>query len=163
MQYGSKVALAATLLLSVPIGCSKGPGKGLELDGTYAGHLSGNPDGNITFTMSGNNITGEGDLESSYSWRGIGDPPHYTFTGTRSGREVEIGIPVTLEFNSAGYGEDPIWIEVTTTLTLTGSINDTGAMLGSFMGPNPQDEDRPFNGSWSAMKTGSASGLTKPY
>ncbi len=163
MRYGLKVAITAILLLSVPIGCSKGPGKGQDFDGTYAGQLSGNPNGYITFTMSGSSITGEGEIEASYSWRPIGDPPHFTFTGTRSGREVTIGAPLALEFNSAGFGEDPIWIEVTTTLTLTGSINDSGAISGSFGGPNPQNEDRPFHGSWSAMKTGSASGLTRSF
>ncbi|MCK4771795.1 MAG: hypothetical protein KAT18_02665 [Candidatus Latescibacteria bacterium] len=163
MQYGIKVTFATVLLLSGLIGCSKGPGKGMVFEGSYAGHLSGAPEADITFEISGNDITGSGDLEPMYSWRGKGDPPHFTFTGTLNGRDVLISAPLLFEFNSAPYGEEALWIDFTTNLTLNGRFNDFGAITGTFGGPNPINENTPFTGTWSALKSGRESSLTRPH
>jgi len=92
------------------------------------------------------------------TWRGKGDPPHYEFTGTLSGRDVNISIPLTFEFNTAPYGEPTVWVDATSTLTLTGRFNDSNALIGNFQGPNPINTNNAFSGTWSAIKSTAQSG-----
>jgi len=161
MKFALKATFVAVLLLCCMVGCTKGPGRDQNFDGTYNGHLTGNPQGDITLEISGSDISGSGELDPLYSWRGKGDPPHYTFTGSLNGRDVLITAPILMEFNSAAFGEPPLWVDVTTTLTLTGRVNDSGAIIGNFRGPNPINEDIPFSGSWSALPESRGSGVTK--
>lgn len=163
MKFALKAGIAVVLLLCCMIGCSKGPGKGQEYDGTYNGHLSGMPEGTIVLEISGSNITGTGEIEEVYNWRGKGDPPHYILTGTLEGRGVSLTAPIAMEFNSAPYYDPPLWVDVTTTLTLTGSINNSGAIIGNFQGPNPVNPDIPFSGSWSALPESRGAGIARPH
>jgi hypothetical protein len=163
MKFHTIGAFASVFLLIAAVGCSKGPGQDQSYDGDYFGHLSGVPAGDITFTLSGGSITGEGELESNITWRGKGDPPHFEFTGTLTGREVDISIPLLFEFNSAPFGEPPVWVDATTTLILGGRFNDNKALTGSFQGANPINSNNPFTGTWSALKTSAHSGsITRP-
>jgi len=164
MKLNSIGAYASVVLLSSIVGCSKGPGKGQNFDGDYNGHLAGVPAGNITFTLSGTSITGEGELDGNITWRGKGDPPHFEFTGTLNGRDVAISIPLLFEFNTAPYGEPSVWVDASSTLTLDGRFNDYDALMGSFQGPNPINTNNPFSGTWSAIKSSAQSGsLTRPH
>ncbi len=164
MKLHSIGAYACVVLLSSIVGCSKGPGKGQDFNGDYNGHLAGVPEGTITFTLSGNSITGEGELESNIIWRGKGDPPHFAFTGILNGRDVQISIPLIFEFNTAPYGEPSVWVDASSNLTLDGRFNDYNALMGSFQGPNPINTNNPFSGTWSAIKSSTQSGsLLRPY
>lgn len=157
MKLHSISAFACVILLSSIVGCSKGPGKGQNFNGDYNGHLAGVPAGSITFTLSGSSLAGEGELEENITWRGKGDPPHFEFTGTLNGRDVAISIPLLFEFNTAPYGEPSVWVDASSTLTLTGRFNDYDALIGSFQGPNPINTNNPFSGTWSAIKSSSQS------
>ena len=164
MKLHSIGAYASVVLLSSIVGCSKGPGKGQNFDGDYNGHLAGVPAGSITFTLSGSSLTGEGELEANITWRGKGDPPHFQFTGTLNGRDVNISVPILFEFNSAPFGEPVVLVDASSTLTLTGRFNDYDALMGSFQGPNPINSNNPFSGTWSAIKSSAQSGsLTRPH
>ena len=141
MKLHSIGAYASVVLLSSIVGCSKGPGKGQNFDGDYNDHLAGVPAGSLTFTLSGTSIT-----------------------GTLDGRYVDISIPILFEFNTAPYGEPTVWVDATSTLTLTGRFNDYNALIGSFLGPNPINTNNPFSGTWSAIKSSTQSGnLTRPH
>ncbi len=164
MKLHSIGAFASVIILFAVVGCSKGPGKDQNYNGVYNGHLSGVPEGNITFTLSGNSITGEGELRSTITWRGKGDPPHFEFTGTVNGRDVDISIPLLFEYNSASYGEPPVWVDASTTLALSGRFNDNKALTGHFQGPNPINDNNPFTGTWAALKSSTqSSSVTRPH
>jgi len=150
-------SFASVIILLMVIGCSKGPGQDQNYNGEYFGHLAGVPEGDISFTLNGSSITGDGSLDTNITWRGKGDPPHFNFTGTVNGRAVTISIPVVFEFNTAPYGQPPVWVDASTTLTLTGSFNDSKALSGNFQGPNPINNNS-FNGTWAALKSSAQSG-----
>jgi len=157
------ISILTVLFLLGLTTCSTGPGKGLDFDGSYLGSLHGVPAGTISLEISGSNVTGTISITLTSRWRGGGEAPHSTFTGTLSGREVTITAQVALE-TDIGIPPEVDWQEANTTLALSASFNDSGYLIGNYVGTNPINPDNQLNGHWSAGKTsGTASGITKPF
>ncbi len=161
MQRAS-IGTLAVLSLFILTTCT-GLGKGEDYDGSYAGTLQGVPAGGIAIEISGSNISGTISITDTGRFRGKGEAPHSTFTGTLSGLEVYIEAALDLEIDIAVPPDPPDWQDISTTLVLTGRFNKSNVLIGNYVGANPANPDAPFIGSWSVVKgSGIASGITKP-
>ncbi len=160
------VAAAAVVLLMSE--CATGPQVQKSLDGNYSGSLSGTPFATITFTISGSNITGQGNVTDRDPplWRGRDEIPHMDITGSLDGRQISTMMAtVRMEHNDAQnvFDDPPIWNTADATLSFTGIFNNQAAVDGSFQGQLTANPSTTLGGTWIAAKGGAAaSGILKP-